>query len=146
METYHVLCTPVHEFQASSIATVAIAEANGGIRSSISNNPQWFWVAVLLRACWFLFFIHSFAFLRLKCVTNNVHNMRACECVMWCMVPEILRRQQLGVIEYKIVAGDYIKWSHTYIFYYVRVHIHFVAHVTVARQLVFVAVFENPIV
>lgn len=72
-----------------------------------------------------------------------------CECVV-CMVPEVLG-QQLGVIGYKIVAGDYIKQSHTYIFYYVhvRVHIYFVVGVVsavavaAAPLLVFVAVFET---
>lgn len=57
------------------------------------------------------------------------HSQYAYECVQCVransrMVPEV-RPSDSGVIGCKIVTGDYIKRSHTYIFYYVHVHIQF---------------------
>lgn len=159
-ETIHVLCMSVHEFQPPYHHCHSSSNSGSGSGNSRSIIPetQLFRVTVLVRACWFLFG-HSFSTLKMryKYYTITVSAFLCmhvcvcvCECVM-CMVPEVIR-QQLGVIEYKIVAGDYIKQSHTYIFYYV-VFI-FILLLLLLLMLFFVVVvvvvvawhFRNPIV
>lgn len=113
----HVLCTPVHAIQPNAIIEQTVASETALETPMALGNR--------FSACMLISFLHP------SCSVTNIIIyticvyllcyvcMRecVCECVI-CMVPKIFRRQQLGVIEYKIVAGYYINRSHA------RTHTH----------------------
>lgn len=154
-------------------ATITNATPAASSSNSIPET-QLFW-GNRFSACVLISFLlyHSFSTLKMRykyytmcvcfimyacvCLCVCVCELYVCECVMRVCASRSSRAAIGRDWIYKIVAGDCIKQSHTYIFYYVhgRVHIHFVvvaattttisdAVAAVAPQLlVFVAVFET---